>query len=139
MDDCPHTSGGAQCIKIFDDDEDKDIIIPLEYKGGISILPCSEPTDDDVRNLPVYDIIDPTGTWNAKELPSEEFNIQICLESLNIRENRRAIMEKRPPGSLWDAQDIAIWQTRLGYVPARVAGKTLEATTQIVESEENLA
>ena len=39
--------------------------------------------------------------------------------------------------AIWDESDIALWQTRLGYVPAEVARHTLDATTQMVELEEN--
>ena len=46
-------------------------------------------------------------------------------------------MTNRKPGSLWDDSDIAMWQTRLGYAPPDVTKKTLEATTQQAELEEN--
>ena len=39
---------------------------------------------------------------------------------------------------MWNAKDVAIWQTRLGYVPQEVVKKTLESTTQMIELEEDL-
>ena len=85
----------------------------------------------------MYDIIDPNGSWNAKSLPSEEFDLQLCNQALSLREQRRAKMAQRPPGEPWDEADLAMWQTRLGYAPLEVTKRTLKATTQQVELEEN--
>ena len=138
VDDCPHKYGGSQCLLIKGQGEE-DVLIPLTYSKGISILACEEPTTDEIASLPVFDIIDPTGVWNSKGLPTEEFNLQLCNEVLALREQRRARAANRPPGSIWDASDIALWQTRLGYAPSDVTKKTLEVTTQMVDLGENKA
>ena len=96
-----------------------------------------EPTADEIASLPVFDIIDPTGVWNSKGLPTEEFNLQLCNEVLALRGQRRARAANRAPGSIWDASDIALWQARLAFAPTDVTRKTLAATTQMVELEEN--
>ena len=129
VDDCPQKYGGAQCLVIRDQGEEE-VLIPLTYNKGISMLECTEPTEEDMESLPVYDIIDPNGSWNAKSLPSEEFDLQLCNQALSLREQRREKMAQRPPGEPWDEADIAMWQTRLGYAPLEVTKKTLKATTQ---------
>lgn len=136
VDDCPQKYGGSQCL-LTKGQSEEDVLVPLTYSKGISTLACAEPTKEEITGLPVFDIIDPTRIWNLKNLPTEEFNLQICNEVLSLREQRRARAANRPPGSIWDASDIALWQTRLGYVPADVTKKTLEATTQMVDLEEN--
>ena len=87
--------------------------------------------------MPIFDIIDPKGKWNAKTLPSEEFDLQLCNQALSLREQRRAKATKRYPGAFWDAEDIALWQTRLAYAPRETVKHTLKATTQLVELAEN--
>ena len=58
---------------------------------------------------------------------------------LSLRAHRRAKTTSRSPSSLWSTEDIGFWQTRLGYLTPQVAQKTLHVTTQLMESEENLA
>ena len=94
--------------------DDKPIVLPLSYDKGITTLNCNEPTDDELRTLPIIDIIDPTGVWHPHNVGIEEFDVQLCNKALSLRENRRAKATHRKPGSHWDASDIALWQTRLG-------------------------
>ena len=82
--------------------DDMDIIVPIKYRKWISIVHCEEPTDKELQELPILDLINPTGIWNPKDLPMEEFDLQLWLETLNIRENRRAKMPNRAQGSMWD-------------------------------------
>ena len=63
----------------------------------------------------------------------------MCNKALTLRENRRAKATHRKPGALWDATDITLWQTRLGYSTEEVVKRTLQATTQMVDLEENRA
>ena len=75
------------------------------------MLECIEPTRDreDMESLPVYDIIYPNGRWNAKSLPSEELDLQLCNQVLSLKEQRRAKIMQKPPGEPWDEADIAMW------------------------------
>lgn len=136
VDDCPQKYGGAQCL-VLRDEEDEEALIPLTYSKGISMLECTEPTLEKLQSLPVFDVIDPNGKWIAKALPPEDFDLQLCNQVLGLREQRRARMTNRKPGSLWNDSDIAMWQTRLGYASTHVTKKTLKATTQKAELEEN--
>ena len=81
----------------------------LRFHQGITILVCQESTDEGLKSLLIFDIIKPECKWNAKALPSEEFNLQLCNQVLNLREQRRAQVTNTAPGSLWDEQDITSW------------------------------
>ena len=84
--------GGAQCLVINngDPEQEDEVVIPLVYSSGTTVIPCVEPSDDDLANLPVYDVIDPKGEWCAKDLPTEAFDLQMCNKVLYLRANRRA-------------------------------------------------
>ena len=137
VEDCPQKYGGAQCL-ILDHDK-KQIVLPLSYDKGITTLNCNEPTDKEISTLPIIDIIDPTGVWHPHNVGKEEFDVQLCNKVLSLRQNRRAKATHRKPGSHWDASDITLWQTSLGYSTEEVVKRTLKATTQMVDLEENRA
>ena len=107
VEDCPQKYGGAQCL-ILDHEEEK-IVLPLSYDKGITMLNCDEPTDKELRTLPIIDIIDPTGGSHPHNVGIEEFDLQLFNKALSLRENRRAKATHRKPGSHWDASDIAMW------------------------------
>ena len=87
--DQPHSSGGAQCLVINngDPEQEDEVVIPLVYSSGTTVIPCVEPSDDDLATLPVYDVIDPKGEWRAKDLPTEAFDLQMCNKVLYLRAN----------------------------------------------------
>ena len=113
VEDCPKKYCGAQYL-ILDNDE-KQIVLPLSYDKGITTRNCDEPTDDELRTLPIIDIIDLAGVWHPHNVGIEEFDLQLCNKALSLWENRRAKAAHRKPGLHWDASDIVMWQTRLGY------------------------
>ena len=45
-------------------------------------------TDKELEELPMLDLIDPHGLWNPKDFLTEEFDLQLYKEALNLRENR---------------------------------------------------
>ena len=96
---------GAQCLLIKNQGKEE-ALIPLQFYKGITILECKEPTDEDSKSLPIFGIIDPECKWNAKELPTEEFNLELCNQALSLREQRRAKATDRAPGALWSQHTL---------------------------------
>ena len=88
---------GAQCLIL--NNEKEEVAIPLSYKRGITILPCEEPTDEEIRTLPILDIIDPTGILHPHTVEIETFDLQLCNKTLTIWETRRAKSNHRKNGS----------------------------------------
>ena len=62
MHDCPQKYGGAQCPII--DGEEEDVIIPLSYRKCTTVLSCEVPTEKELKNLPLLDIMDRTSVWH---------------------------------------------------------------------------
>ena len=39
------------------------IIVPFKYYNGLTIMPHSMPTEEDLKKLPIVDISDPEREW----------------------------------------------------------------------------
>ena len=64
VEDCPQKYGGAQCLIL--PHNKTEAVLPLSYEKGITILNCVESTDEELKTLPIIDIIDPTGCKTAR-------------------------------------------------------------------------
>ena len=83
VEDFPQRYGGAQCLIL--DYEKEQIVLPLSYDKCITTLNCDEPTDEELRTLPIIYIIDPTGVWHPHNVGTEEFDLQLCNTTLTLR------------------------------------------------------
>ena len=61
--------------------EGPDVIIPFTYSEGNHVIPNEMPTEEDKKNLPIYDI---TGTegWDPLDCPIEHFDQSLYDEAL---------------------------------------------------------
>ena len=47
-------------------EEGERYIIPFLFEGGITIMSYREPTDEEIKDLPILDISSPEGKWEPK-------------------------------------------------------------------------
>ena len=72
IDESAQIYGGQQCMKYTLNDVD--YIIPLVFCHGWTILPIEEPTDSEIRTLPILNLTDPDpqNTWAPKRMDTIE-------------------------------------------------------------------
>jgi hypothetical protein len=90
--------------------------IPLLHDGSKYYLKIWEPTEKEMDLFPIIELTSPM-PWD----------MQTQLASL--RRSKRKLDE-------FSKEDIESWCERLGQIPALIAQKTLESTTQLVNSVE---
>ena len=69
-------------------------IIPFLFEEGITIMPHREPTDEEVKVLPILDISGSDGKWEPSKLSKEYFDLEIALDCLDARHNNAIITNK---------------------------------------------
>ena len=90
--------------------------IPLLHDGSKYYLKIHKPTDKELDMYPIIELTSP--------LP---WDMQSQLASL--RRSKRKLNE-------YSKEEIKDWSERLGQIPAFIAKKTLESTTQFVDTVE---
>ena len=81
----PQRYGGAQCLILPHDETE--VVLPVSYEKGITTITCNEPTDKELKMLPIIDIIDPTGVCHPHNVGTEEFDLQMCNKALTLHKN----------------------------------------------------
>ena len=67
----------------------------------------------------------------------EYLDLQLCDKKLSPRENMQAKVTPRKPGPLIASSYIASWKSQMDYSTDDVLKKILQATTPMVDVEEN--
>ena len=140
INDVPQKYMGSSCIAIYQ--KGTQVIIPLQYKRGLTILPHRTPTEEEFLELPHYDLTSETRPWNSKEAkPDKELDLNLAIKRIESRKgsshtvNNRRVKFIHPKSTCkidWSDKQLDRWRERLGYVPERVAKETLKANTQLV-------
>jgi hypothetical protein len=96
--------------------ETEGITLPLLYDGSKYFLKVREPTEKELESLPTYELTSPM-PWQPRE------------QLGTLRRNKRNF-------DCLTTDELEDWSKRLGIVPIDVVKKTLEATTQLINSTE---
>ena len=102
-------NNGKQCLEM------EGITIPLRYDGSKYFLRVREPTEKELEELPAFEITSPI-PWQPRE--------------------QLKTMRRTKKGESWSAEELKDWSQRMGSIPEDVVKKTLEATTQFVNTVE---
>jgi len=121
VDDVPHLHGGRQCIIIpCDVTGEYEVIIPLTFFEGHTILFLSVPTQEEINALPIIDITSKEA-WMPRSHPKCDFDFD-------------QFMSNKWSGMLQGnihPEYLERWKSQLYTTDADVVHKTLDATTQL--------
>ena len=141
--DVPRCYGGNQCIVTSDE-----ITIPLQFKGGLCILPLLYPTDEDLESLEVIDLTADL-PWRPHQLPeaTDEWFDTLNDPMEGEDESVDDLSKFSDPSNKWGEysnvlgmkhqQEAPNWSTLQKcflWKSVEVVKKTLEATTQFAKT-----
>ena len=65
--------------------EGERFIIPFIFEKGITIMPHREPTDEEIKELPILEVSDPEVKWEPRKLTKGKFDLDTALDRLDAR------------------------------------------------------
>ena len=104
----------------------KIIHIPFTIKQGKTYLPHTQPTPEDLNDLPIFDLVPQNMKWQPSDLPNIEFN----QSKINMDSEDGTIWNAKTTYKLSD-EKMKKWCDRLYTKYTFQVKKTLEATTQL--------
>ena len=127
VDDVSTRHGGKQ--RIHKDGTD----LPLRLNDGLLFLDTRIPTENERQNCTRITLTSDE-VWNVSEFESVSYNstLQHTEESLFTYVGQPRIMA--PSKSKVDKADLLELQSKMGWMPLKVVGKTLECTTMLAKN-----